>query len=98
MQVSPVYTDHPEVRVIQPTWHCVLRFRQRGRSAIGTDEALEALRTVLHDASIDPWPPPWAAGQEAERWAVSGVYAFPLRPSGTPGTWTALTCLTRGRT
>jgi hypothetical protein len=98
MRVPPVHTDHPEVRVIQPTWHCLLRFRQRGRHPIGADEAIEGLVASLRDAAIDPWPPPWAAGQEAERWAVAGAFAFPLTRTSAPGVWTALTCLTRSRT
>ena len=96
MQIAAVRVDHPEVHAIQPTWHCVLRFRQRVRPAVGTDAALDGLRAVLEDASIDTWPPPWAAGQEAPRWAVSGRWAFPLAPAGG-GTWTALTCLSAGR-
>ena len=92
MLIPPVLVGHPEVDSIQPTWHCLLRFRQRVRPAVGTDAALEGLRAVLLEASIDTWPPPWAAGQEAARWAVSGRWAFPLAPAGG-GTWTALTCL-----
>jgi hypothetical protein len=94
MWLAPVHTDHPEVRVIQPTWHCVLRFRQRGRHPAGADAAVDALRAMLADASIDAWPPPWAAGQEAPRWAVSGDWAFPLQDAGG-GTWSALTVLRR---
>jgi hypothetical protein len=96
VRVSPVHTDHPEVRVIQPTWHCLLRFRQRGRHPAGTDAAVAALRAALAEASIDTWPPPWAAGQDAPRWATFGPYAFPLTPSGLPGAWSALTCLRQG--
>ena len=92
MRVPPVHVEHPEARVIQPTWHCVLRFRQRGRHPPGTDEALDALRRVLEDAVVDVWPPPWAAGQQADRWAVSGAWAFPLAPVAG-GTWSPLTCL-----
>jgi hypothetical protein len=95
MRLAPVHTDHPEVRVIQPTWHCVLRFRQRGRHPTGADAAVERLRQVLADAVIDVWPPPWAAGQEALRWAVSGEWAFPLERSAD-GTWVAVTVLRRG--
>ena len=96
MLVPAVHVEHPEVATIQPTWHCVLRFRQRGRHPVGSTEALAALRAVLEDATIESWPPPWAAGQQAPRWAVSGDWAFPLTPAGG-GTWSALTCLHRPR-
>jgi hypothetical protein len=95
VQLPAVHTDHPEVRTIQPTWHCVLRFRQRASPDPGTDVVLEELRQVLADAHIDRWPPSWAAGQEAERWAVSGRYAFPLA-LGPDGVASALTCLIEG--
>jgi hypothetical protein len=98
LHVPEIHTDHPEVRVIQPTWHCLLRFRQRGRHPIGADEAVDGLRDVLQHAAIDAWPPPWAAGQEAERWAVADPFAFPLTRTATPGVWAALTCLTKGTT
>jgi hypothetical protein len=96
MRVPAVHLPEPagEVHAIQPTWHCVLRFRQRGSHAAGTDAALDALRRVLLDAHVDRWPPPWAAGQAAERWAVSGDYAFPLHRSAG-GLWVAPTCLRR---
>ncbi len=93
MRIPAVTLDHPEVRTIQPTWHCLLRFRQRVRPAVGTDAALEGLTRTLRDADVSVWPPPWAAGQEAPRWATSGPWAFPLVPGGQPGTWTAPTCL-----
>ena len=97
MRVPPIHVNHPEVRVIQPTWHCLLRFRQRGRAPTGTQAALDALAQALGEASIDAWPPPWAAGQEAPRWAVSDGLAFPLVPAGSPGVWSAATCLRRRR-
>jgi hypothetical protein len=94
VRIPPVEIDHTEVRAIQPTWHCLLRFRQRATPAIGTDAALEGLADALRGASIDTWPPPWAAGQEAARWAVADPWAFPLTPTGS-GVWTAVTCLRR---
>lgn len=94
MRIPAVLIEHPEVEVIQPSWHCVLRFRQRREAPAGTEAALTALREALADADIARVPPNWAAGQEAARWAVSGELAFPLAPGGR-GTWTALTCLTR---
>ena len=90
-----MYVEHAEVRVIQPTWHCLLRFRQRGFPPSGTDEALAALADALRTADIGRWPPPWAAGLEAPRWATSGECAFPLVPAG-PGRWSATTCLRAG--
>jgi hypothetical protein len=94
MLVPPVHVGLGEVETIQPTWHCLLRFRQRGSHPAGTAAALARLREVLEDAHVDRWPPPWAAGQEAERWAVSGDWAFPLQRQG-PGVWAAATCLRR---
>lgn len=94
MQISPVLVEHPEVEAIQPSFHCVLRFRQRRDAPPGAEAAVAALRAVLAEADIARVPPGWAAGQEAQRWAVTGDLAFPLAPTGR-GTWTALTCLTR---
>lgn len=97
MRIPAVPVEHPEVEAIQPSWHCVLRFRQRRQAPAGTEAALTALSEALADADIARVPPGWAAGQEASRWAVSGELAFPLMPGHPPrrGTWTALTCLTR---
>ena len=94
MHVPPVHVEHPEVQVIQPTWHCLLRFRQRASLPPGTDAALEGLRALLAEATIDRIAPAWAAGQQAPLWAVSDPFAFPLMPAGA-GTWSALTCLRR---
>lgn len=89
-----VLTDHPEVTRIQPTWHCLERFRQRMFRTPGASEAADALREALEEAELARVPPPWAAGQEADFWAVSGALAFPL--SRQPdGTFLALTCLAR---
>jgi hypothetical protein len=95
VHVPPVHVDRAEVQVIQPTWHCLLRFRQRAKLPAGTDAALDGLRDLLEEATIDRIAPSWAAGQEAPLWAVSDPFAFPLTPAG-PGTWSALTCLRRG--
>jgi hypothetical protein len=93
VDLAAVRIEHPEVQLIQPTWHCLLRYRQRVKPAIGTDAAVAALTATLEDAVIDVWPPPWAAGQEAARWAVSGRFAFPLARAGDHGRWSAVTCL-----
>jgi hypothetical protein len=89
--------DDPDVARIQPTWHCLVRFRERSFRTPGAAEVAEALRLVLVDAEIARVPPAFAAGQEAERWAIAGDLAFPLARDGLggAGAWTALTCLTR---
>jgi hypothetical protein len=96
MHVPPVHVGLGDVATIQPTWHCLLRFRQRLPGPPGADEALAGLRSVLEDAEIARVPPGWAAGQDAERWAIGADVAFPLARSDRRGTWTALTCLRRG--
>jgi hypothetical protein len=89
--------DHPEVREIAPSHHCVVRFRQRRpvHERDGGSEALtEALISVLSDADISRWPPAWAVGDRpTELWAVNGELAFPLERSGAPGHYVATTCL-----
>ncbi len=97
MRIPAVPVEHPEVEAIQPSWHCVLRFRQRRKAPAGTEAALAALGEALADADIARVPPGWAAGQEAARWAVSGELAFPLMRGDRRGrgTWIAMTCLTR---
>lgn len=97
MRIAAVEVQHGgDVARVQPSWHCLLRFRQRKSTPPGTDEAVSALRDALIDAEISRVPPGWAAGQDAERWAIplSGDLAFPLARSRGE-TWTALTCLTR---
>jgi hypothetical protein len=89
--------EHPEVREIAPTHHCVLRFRQRRPvRERGTEAVAVALIAVLEDADISRWPPAWALGdRRAGLWAVNGELAFPLEPGGAPGRWVATTCLAR---
>lgn len=98
MRIDPVTTDHPEVPAVQPTWHCLLRFRQRARPPAGTEAAIGALRESLAVADIARVPPPWLAGREseAEMWAVDGRIAYPL--TRQRGVWVATTCLTAART
>jgi hypothetical protein len=91
--------DHPEVREVVPTHHCVLRFRQRrpvrerGSAAVA-DEVI----AVLERADVSRWPPAWAAGDgKTELWAVNGELAFPLERTDTPGRYLATTCLSRSR-
>jgi hypothetical protein len=87
--------DHPEVREIVPSHHCVVRFRQRRPVRERGSAALaDALVAVLQDADVSRWPPAWAVSdRRTELWAVSGELAFPLQPSGSPGRYVALTCL-----
>jgi hypothetical protein len=96
MPIRPVPVEHPEVRKLVPTWHCVLRFRERARVDGAREELMEALRAALAEADITRWPPAWIAGRhrEAELLAVAGELAFPLARS-LHGTWAATTCLRR---
>lgn len=80
---------------MQLTHHAVVRFRARRRLARGTD-ATEAAAGALADASIDRVPPSWAAGQEAEWFAVAGETCFPLVRASEAGVWLTTTCLVRG--
>lgn len=95
--LDPVPKDHDEVRLIQPTWHCLLRFRQRVRLEAGTDAATTALRESLERAHLTRMAPGWIAGRErgAEMWAVDDDLAYPLS-AGHGGEWTAATVLRRG--
>ena len=95
--LSPVAKHHDEVRTIQPTWHCLLRFRQRVELEPGTDAAVEALRASLERADLTRMAPGWLAGRERETpmWAIDGDLAYPLS-RGPGGVWTAATVLKRG--
>jgi hypothetical protein len=96
--LDPVPKHHDEVRVIQPTWHCLLRFRQRVKVAAGTDAAVQALRESLERSDLTRMAPGWLAGRDqgADMWALDRDLAYPLSP-GPGGVWTATTVLTRGR-
>jgi hypothetical protein len=89
--------EHPEVREIVPSHHCVVRFRQRRPvRERGTAAVADALIDLLQDADVSRWPPGWAVSdRQTELWAVNGELAFPLEPSGSPGRYVALTCLGR---
>lgn len=91
------YLDHPEVREVVPSHHCVVRFRQRRPvRERGTAAVAEALMAALRDADVSRWPPPWAVNDRyTELWAVNGELAFPLEPGGAPGRFVATTCLAR---
>ena len=96
--LDSVPKDHDEVHAIQPTWHCLLRFRQRVRVPAGTEAAVTALRESLERAHVTRMAPGWVAGRDrgAQMWAIDGDLAYPLSP-GVGGEWTAPTCLARGR-
>ncbi len=89
--------DHPQVHEIVPSYHCVLRFRQRRPLRERGEEALaEALIATLEDADVSGWPPAWAVNdRQTELWAVAGALAFPLEPTDVPGRYLATTCLSR---
>jgi hypothetical protein len=95
--LDPVIKHHYEVRAIQPTWHCLLRFRQRVKVERGTDAAVEALRGSLLRADLTRMAPGWVVGRErgVQMWAIDDELAYPLSP-GPGGTWTAATVLKRG--
>jgi hypothetical protein len=95
--LDPVPKHHDEVRSIQPTWHCLLRFRQRVKVDPGTDAAVQALRASLERADLTRMAPGWVAGRErgAQMWALDGDLAYPLSP-GARGEWIAPTVLKRG--
>jgi hypothetical protein len=95
--LDSVTKHHDEVRLIQPTWHCLLRFRQRVKIEPGTDAAVHALRESLVRAHLTRMPPGWVASREqtAQMWAIDDELAYPLSP-GAGGEWTAATVLKRG--
>lgn len=95
MRLPRVHTGHSEVEWVQLTHHAVVRFRARRRVARGSD-ATEAAAAALADAHVDRVPPSWAAGQEAEWFAVSGETCFPLVRAPEAGVWLTTTCLVRG--
>jgi hypothetical protein len=96
--LDSVAKHHDEVLRIQPTWHCLLRFRQRVDLPPGTDEAAQRLRESLERADLTRMTPSWVAGRDrgAQMWAIDGDLAYPLSP-GPDGEWLAPTCLARGR-
>jgi hypothetical protein len=87
--------EHPEVREIVPSHHCIVRFRQRRPvRERGSEAVAEALIRALEDSDVSRWPPAWAIGdRRTEMWAVNGRLAFPLERSAEHGRWVATTCL-----
>lgn len=92
-----MHVGHPEVVEVQPTWHCLKRFRERATAPVGTDEALAGLGAALADAAITTRPPAGVRTRgDWSLWAVCGELAFPLVDQGG-GRWLAPTCLAAGR-
>ena len=91
--------EHPEVREIVPSHHCVLRFRQRRPvRKRGTEAVADALIAALESCDVSGWPPAWAVGDRTTAlWAATGDLAFPLERTPTPGRYLATTCLSRPR-
>lgn len=91
--------DHPEVREVIASHHCLQRFRKRiGIRDPGIEIVEERLKRALQDADFTRWPPAWVATQrQTEMWALlDDDVAFPLTPTAQPGRWLATTCLVRG--
>jgi hypothetical protein len=91
------HLNHPDVREIVPSHHCVLRFRQRRPvSERGVVAVADALVAVLEHADVSRWPPAWAVSdRHTELWAVCDELAFPLERTDRHGRWLATTCLSR---
>ena len=89
--------DHPEVREVVPSHHCVVRFRQRRPVRERGGEAVsDALISALEESHVTRWPPAWALNdRHTELWAVNEGLAFPLERGDGPGRWVATTCLSR---
>jgi hypothetical protein len=97
MRIRVFRDDHPEVREVIASNHCVQRFRERrGIREAGVAAVGEPLARAFEDADFTRWAPPWAATDtRTELWAMSGDLAFPLRRAAGNGSWLALTCLAR---
>ena len=97
MRIAAVPIDHPEVHSIQPTWHCLKRFRERHTIEPGTHAALDGLGEILRDADITTRPPRGVRNPgDWTLWAVRDRLAFPLVGEGQ-GRYVAPTCLAAGR-
>lgn len=98
MHVEVTRADHPEVREVVASHHCLQRFRKRLRiSEPGLDAVLPALTRALQEADFTRWPPAWVdSDRDTEMWALTEELAFPLSSTPQPGRWVASTCLVRG--
>lgn len=99
MRIGVAHVEHPVVREIVPSAHCILRFRQRHPvRAPGVEPVARALLAALEDCDVSAWPPAWAVSDRpAELWAAGhdGELAFPLQRTDRPERWLAVTCLRR---
>ncbi len=97
MRIRVVRPDHPEISEVIASEHCVLRFRKRGRIRTpGLDAVGEALEHAFEEADFTRWAPPWVdTNRQTQMWALLDDLAFPLTPTGAPGSWLATTCLVR---
>ncbi len=98
MRIRVFRDDHPEVSEVIASEHCVLRFRKRRRiREAGLDVVSAALQQAFEEADITRWAPTWVdTPRRTELWALLDELAFPLTPTGEPGSWLATTCLVRG--
>jgi hypothetical protein len=94
MHIPRAYIDHPEVTAIQPTWHCLKRFRERVGAEPGVNEVITALTEALSLAEITTQIPKGirSSREPFALWAVYQSFAFPLVEDGY-GVWVAPTCL-----
>ena len=73
--LDPVFKHHDEVAAIQPTWHCLLRFRQRVKLEPGTDAAVASI-----DSHLDHGPAPRATAPK-----LNEIEPDPIKLSGYNG-------------
>jgi hypothetical protein len=98
MRIRVFREDHPEVSEVIASDHCVLRFRKRRRiRTAGLDAVSDALERAFEEADLTRWAPTWVdTDRQTQMWALVDDLAFPLTPTGEPGSWLATTCLVRG--
>ena len=99
MRISVWREDHPEVKTVIASEHCVQRFRKRRRIRVpGIQAVAEELREAFEQADLTRWAPPWVvSAHDTQMWALLDDLAFPLVAAGQDGEWLATTCLVRGR-
>src|SRR5262249_53818318 len=99
MRIRVARPDHPEIEEVIASDHCVLRFRLRSRFRTpGLEAVSDALQQVFAEADLTRWAPPWVdTNRQTQMWALLDDIAFPLTPTGQPGSWLATTCMIRDR-